>query len=41
MSLFWKENDIVFMGFEMENFILVLKYKLFLKDRGVIITFGC
>ena len=27
-------------SFEMENFILVLKYKLFLNDRGVIITIG-
>ena len=27
-------------GFEMEIFILVLMYKLFLNDRGVLITMG-
>ena len=25
MSLFWKENDIVFMGFEIDNYILVFE----------------
>ena len=31
MSCFGNGNDIVLMGFEMDNYILVLKYKLFSK----------
>ena len=38
---FWNGNDIIFIWFWNGYYILVLKYKLFWNDHGVIIMFGC
>ena len=38
--LFWVLKWYCIHNFKMEMFILVLKYELFLNDRGVIITMG-